>query len=392
MKMLPRVLALTLALLVSLGAAGYAIYADAAAKKAESLVTVGIAGAPDDRLIDVCVNAINSYDSLNFAIKAVKLTEDGAKDLLVKGMISGYIVVPENYARDMYYGRDTSLKFVTDSSSTSLGMTLVGEIVDNTAKAGLETTNAIYGAQNYVKDRFTQMKPSDAGDRLFEKLAALMLTRHDTYEVKTLGILGHFSLITYMLCGIMIEYLLFWGVSCSPLFHKNGELSRMLASKKLGAARQIAGEAGAYIILMALCTLPVFGIAKAASALFHADLGEFAVLLSGRFVAQYFLCAVMICLMQQFLYELSNDGVSAPVLQFLVAIVQGYICGCFYPISFFPEQVRAFTAHLPVGAAVRLLGETTTQSVVETVLYAALFFGFSVYLRHRLITREETQS
>ena len=143
---------------------------------------------------------------------------------------------------------------------------------------------------------------------------------------------------------------------------------------------------------MSLCTLPVFGIAKAASAVFRADLGEFAVLLSGRFAALYFLGAVMICLMQQFLYELSNDGISAPILQFLNAIVQGYICGCFYPISFFPEQVRVFTSHLPVGAAVRLLGETSKESIVETVIYAALFFALSVFLRYRLIKREETQS
>lgn len=391
-KMLPRVLALTLALLLTLGAAGYVIYKNSVNDTMANVITMGIAGEKDDRLIDVCVGAINSFDSLRFAVRAVKLTEEEARENLIAGMISGYIVVPENYARDLYYGKDTSLKYVSISGASGLGMTLITEIIDNTAKAGLETTNAIYGAQYYVRDHFPGKNVSDAGDRLFERIAALMLTRQDTYRTKTLGVSGHSSLITYMICGLMIVYLLFWGVSCSPLFRAGGELSCMLSARGFGATRQIAGEAGSYIVLMALCTLPVFLIAKAAVFFAHIDIGDFAALLSGKAIALYFLCAVMLCLMQLFLYELARDAISAPLLQFLNAVVQGYICGCFYPQAFFPESVSAFASHLPVGVAVRLSGDASTGAVVETVLYGALFFTATVILRLRVIRRREAQS
>ena len=392
--MLPRVLALTLALLTALGAAGYSVYRSSISERDSSMITLGIAGEgeKDDRLIDVCVSSINSYESLKFAIKAVKLTEDEAEDLLRKNWISGYIVVPENYASDLYHGRDTKLKFVSDNSSTELGMMLVSEIIDNTAKAGIETTNAIYGAQNFVKDHFPNENPSAAGDKLFEKIAALMLTRHDTFRVKTLGIMGFSSLITYMICGLMIVYLLLWGVSCSPLFCRSDELYCMLSARKLGAFWQITGEAGSYVVLMAFCTLPVFGIAKIVTSALKIDLGEYARLLSGKNAALYFLSAVMICLMQVFLYELSRDGISAPLLQFLNAVIQGYICGCFYPLSFFPDGVRAVASHLPVGAAVRLLGEASVESLIETVLYTLAFFVLAVLLRRRSIEKREAQS
>ena len=70
--MLPRVLALTLALLTALGAAGYSVYRSSISERDSSMITLGIAGDEDDRLIDVCVSSINSYESLKFAIKAVK--------------------------------------------------------------------------------------------------------------------------------------------------------------------------------------------------------------------------------------------------------------------------------------------------------------------------------
>ena len=165
-----------------------------------------------------------------------------------------------------------------------------------------------------------------------------------------------------------------------------------MSTQRLGAAGQISGEAGAYVALMALCVAPLFVTVKTAMRFLHTDPGEFALLLSGKFIAAYFLGAVMLCMMQLFLYELARDSISAPLLQFLNAIVQGYICGCFYPQSFFPDGVRLFASHLPVGVSVRLLGDASNFAVTETVIYAALFFTAAILLRRHSITRWETQS
>ena len=390
--MLPRVLALTLALMIGAGAVGFMIYKNGVNDESKRLITMGIVGSDESKLIDACVNAVASLDASRYAVKVEKMTEEEARESLLNGCISGYIVVPDHYARDIYYGRDSRLQYVSMSGVSGIGMALIGEIIGLTAKSGLESTNAIYGAQFYVSDHFPQKNASDEGDRLFEKYAALMLTRQELYSVQTVGVSGHPSMIGYLLCGLLIMFLLFWGVSCSPLFRHSGELSCMLSTQGLGAVGQISGEAAAYMVLMVLCTFPVLAILKTAVWFFHIDLGEYALLLSGRFLAMYFLGAMMLSMMQFFLYQVAREGISAPLLQFLNAIVEGYICGCFYPQSFFPTGVRQIAAHLPVGVAVRLLGGVSGGSMLETALYAALFFGASVYLRRRAIKRWETQS
>ncbi|MBQ7718469.1 MAG: ABC transporter permease [Clostridia bacterium] len=390
-KLLPRVLALTLALVIIAGAAGFMIYKNSMNDESKRLITIGIVGNDKSKLIDTCVNALKTLDSSRYAVKIEKMTEDEAQNNLLGGAISGYIVVPDNYAKDIYYGRDSRLKYVSIGGASGIGMALISELIGITAKVGLENTNAIYGAQFYVRDHFPDKNASDAGDRLFEKYAALILTRNELYSVKKVGVSGHPSLLVYLICGLAIMFLLLWGVSCSPLFRRNGELSCMLSTQGLGATGQILGESGAYFVLMLLCTVPLFAGLKAIVSLLNIDLGEFASLLSGKFIALYFLCAFMLCMMQLFLYELARDGISAPVLQFLNAIVQGYICGCFYPQSFFPEGVRLFASHLPVGVAVRILGEASPSAITEALIYAALFFAASVLLRRRTITRWEAQ-
>ena len=391
-KMLPRVLALTLALLIVAGAAGYMIYKNSLNDESKKLITIGIVGTDESKLIGACINALNSLDSSRYAVKIEKMTEDKARESLIGGAISGYIVVPANYTKDMYKGKETHLEYVSISGTSGIGMTLISELIGITAKAGIESARAIYGAQSYVKDRLEDKNAFYEGDRLFEKYAALMLTRRELYNVKAIGVSGHPSVITYLICGLMIMFLLLWGVSCSPLFCRNSELSCILSTHGLGAAGQIFGEGMAYSVLMALCTMPIFIILKVAVGVLKIDLGSFASLLSGQFIMTYLLCAIMLCMMQLFLYEITGGGISAPLLQFLNAVVQGYICGCFYPQSFFPEGLIAVTAHLPVGVAVRLLGDISVYNLTETIIYAVLFFVLSVLVRRHTITRWETQS
>ena len=391
-KMLPRVLALTLALLIIVGTAGFMIYKNSLNDESKRLITIDIVGNDESKLIGACLNALNSLDSSRYAVKIEKMSEDKARERLMNGAISGYIVVPENYTQDIYNGKETHLEYVSTSGASGIGMTLISEIIGVTAKAGIESARAIYGAQSYVKDNCKDKNAFNEGNRLFEKYAALMLTRRELYKVKTIGVSGHPSVITYLICGLMIMFLLLWGVSCSPLFCPSSELSCVLSTRGLKATGQIVGEGMAYAVLMVLCTMPVFIILKAAVGISKIDLGSFASLLSGRFIMAYLLCAIMLCMMQFFLYEITRGGISAPLLQFLNAVVQGYICGCFYPQSFFPDYLSAVTAHLPAGVAVRLLGDISASNVTETIIYAALFFILSVLVRQRTITRWETQS
>ena len=59
--------------------------------------------------------------------------------------------------------------------------------------------------------------------------------------------------------------------------------------------------------------------------------------------------------MQFFLYELVPSALGGSLAQFLCAAAQGYVCGCFYPYTFFPEALQRVGKALPAGTALRYL-------------------------------------
>ena len=65
--------------------------------------------------------------------------------------------------------------------------------------------------------------------------------------------------------------------------------------------------------------------------------------------------ALLLCLTQFLLFELAESAVSAVLLQFLNAAVQGYLAGLFYPASFFPEGMRRLGSLLPAGVSMGYL-------------------------------------
>ena len=96
----------------------------------------------------------------------------------------------------------------------------------------------------------------------------------------------------------------------------------------------------------------------------------------------------MLCSLQYLLYELSNSTVSAILLQFLNAAVQGYLSGCFYPSSFFPEGLRRLGALLPAGVGMRylsslLLARPDGPAVAGVIVYFLLFLLLSLLVRRR---------
>ena len=103
--------------------------------------------------------------------------------------------------------------------------------------------------------------------------------------------------------------------------------------------------------------------------------------------------ALMLCAMSFFLYELTDSTVGGILTLFFSAVVQGYLSGCFYPSTFFPEGLRTAGALLPAGVAMTdlrrlLLGAAAPGWPVWAYLLA--FLALAVLIRdHRLDTGKE---
>ena len=94
--------------------------------------------------------------------------------------------------------------------------------------------------------------------------------------------------------------------------------------------------------------------------------------------------------LQFLLYELSDSVVSGVLLQFITAIGLAYVSGCLYPISFFPESIRAISAITPSGIARGYLsslisGDGSTAQLISLVCYALILLAITVLVRRRRI-------
>ena len=163
-----------------------------------------------------------------------------------------------------------------------------------------------------------------------------------------------------------------------------------LSADGLGAAAQVFCEFLAFFLLL-LCALAAAGL------LAFLLLGRFGVVIPELQRTEGFALsllpallppALMLGAFQFLLYELSGSAVSGILLQFLSAVLQGYLSGCFYPSSFFPEGLRRLGALLPAGvgmeylrAALLALPENPARVLVWS--YFLLFLLLSLLLRRR---------
>jgi len=192
-----------------------------------------------------------------------------------------------------------------------------------------------------------------------------------------------------------VLFLLLWGIAGSPLYIKRDHaLPALLSSKGQNTFSQIAGEFVAYFVLMATSFLLVIVLVAAAMGITGFTLPEWereGIGILFVFYVKMLPVAAVICALQLLLFELTSDMVSGILLQFLCALSLGYLSGCFYPISFFPESIQVVQPLLPTGVAVNyggnlLMEESTVVEIVLLLGYLVLFLLLTAVVRKRKIT------
>ena len=390
-KLIPQMLAVTL-LLAALSALAALMLAKSNAQEAsQTKIRIGVVGDEGESIIDEAIDMLGSMDTSRFSIGLERMEEKEAADLLRRGKITGYLLVPEGFADALWYGDHLPITYFSNSGGADVGAKLTRELVVNISGLVLETENAVYGAQHAVRDRLPDVSASKAGDNLVIRYGTGILDRERLYNIELLGVADSLSLAGYYLCGITLLFVMLWSISCSPFFSRRSrELGQILSSEGLGAPAQVGSEFISYLMLLLLALaaagllvfvmLSRFGIPI--PELQNTEKSAFSLIL--RFLPP----ALMLCALQFLLYELSSSTVSAILLQFLNAAVQGYLSGCFYPSSFFPEGLRRFGALLPAGFGMRYLGagllsKSDPAAAAGVWFYLLLFLGLSLLVRSR---------
>lgn len=360
-RIFPTIIITTLVLLLCMALLMWVILEKNASSDKKQLVQIGLTGDLEGSYLGIGIQTIQNLDSSRFAISFENMTEEEAREKLMQGKISAYVIIPEGFVESVSVGENLPVTYVTSTGAGGVGSMVMNELVDMISGLITESQNAIYGAQMYMTDEGMWEIFWEKTDALYLRIVNFILGRTQVYELEILGVANRLSIVGYYVCAVLVLFLLLWGIVCSPLFVKRSEsLSRLLKARGQGAVSQVLGEYTAYVVLMQGTLLLVFVLLAAVMPAAGIGLAEWEGEGSSRlfvYMIQIIPITLMISAMQFLLYEIVHGMVGSIFAQFLVAISMGYLSGCFYPMSFFPESIRRISRFLPAGAAVEYAGK-----------------------------------
>ena len=354
-RLLPRMLAVTLLLAVLSAMSALILARLNEDDPSRERVRIGVAGDSGEEILSQALDLLQSVDSSRFSVGFVRMEEAEGRKLLEKGELSGLVLFPDGFAQALQYGEHRPVTYLTNTAGSDVGSLMTRELVASISSLILETENAVYGAQALVQAQLPDRDPYRAGDQLITRYASAILDRARLYALEL-----------------------------------PQELGQVLSADGLGAAAQVFCEFLAFFLLL-LCALAAAGL------LAFLLLGRFGVVIPElqrtegsalSLLPALLPPALMLGAFQFLLYELSGSAVSGILLQFLSAVLQGYLSGCFYPSSFFPEGLRRLGALLPAGVGMEylraaLLALPEIPARVLVCSYFLLFLLLSLLLRRR---------
>ena len=356
LRLLPHTLAVLLLLACGAALAAAGLSARRADDASRRMALVGVVGDDSNPYVRVGVDALETFDTAREELKFVFLDERSAIDALRAGRLSAFLYLPDGFVESIYAGEIRPIRFVTMEGAAGIDSVLSAELAAAVARLMLETNNAEYGAMRYAADFRPDVDPYEMDGALVDRYFSMVLTRDRLFSVKLIGLADTLSFGGYFFCGIFVAFLLLAGIGASPLCsRRSAALGTLLRAQGFGALRQTLGEFIAFYLLLLLGALTAAAIALPLLRRSGLDIPELRTLSGDALAGTLALLVLSIASMQFFLYELVPSVLGGISLQFLCAAVQGYVCGCFYPYSFFPDALQRFGALLPAHASLRRL-------------------------------------
>lgn len=383
-KLLPAVLAVTLALLLGLGVILSGLLS--VLQSSGTPFTVALSGDTDNEYMQWGLAAIQpSGDSL-FSINIVEMPQQQAHSALEKGEISAYVVIPEGFMEKALVGEIDPITYVTSAGLEGVAGQMKREITQIVTKMVVYSQKGAYGLATAlrhntdIEDVYTPMSV------LSLQYTDLILNRAEFYRVEELGVDNGLATRDYYICAGLMILLVLAGLPFGAVYiKKDHALSRLLRCRGYSAGQQLACEYGAHGLAMLTLAGVILAVTGLTAMLFPdsalGNLPDF-----WRLAGKILPVVAMLAAFNLLIFNLSDNIVSGLLLHFFAAIGLCYVSGCIYPISAFPVGVQRFAAFLPTAVARQHLAAAFTGDGGNwggLVLYTLGFFAIALLLRVR---------
>ncbi len=395
----PAIFLVTISMILAIGIAAMALLNANTQSENKQKVRVGVVGELEDSYFGVGMYALQNLDSSRFYVEFCPMQEEEAVKALKNREINGYIDIPDNFVDGIYSGQNYAATYVTLNTPDGFGSILTAEITEVVSDIVTETQAGIYSMQRIAADHGKTEEIYDQMNDLNLRYIKLVFDRNNIYGLKTLGISDNLSMGGYYTCSLILIFMMIWGISCNKLLgRRNLSLARSLNAFGLKPASQLFCEYAGFLAVT-IITFLILAISAGAvisqNSFMIRELSDASISGAVFFLIQMLPVIIMITTMQMAIYEMVSGTVSVVLLQFFLTVGLGYLSGCFYPNTFFPDSVQSVAAALPSGVGFtylkRLMAENLQMTDLIAVVFYTLFFAVVAFLaRRRRIAGEHT--
>ena len=352
--------------------------------KSQSRIGVGIVGSIENRYMKLGVEMLNNMDASRFSIKFINMDETAAKKSLKSGEIIGYFKIDKDFIEVLEKGENRPVEYI--SSGAGMISALSKEVASVFSTLLVNSERAIYATDNYLIDHPQVYNRERANTEFNIELLKNVMSRGKIYDVKSIDTVSGLSDTDNYICGMSVLFMMLTGLGLGGLLSdKNESLLRVLKSRGLSYGGSLIADMfviSLYIILTVLIFTGGMALTGAILPGNHNFVNLF------EYCKDIVFLSVMFASMHLFIYEIIYKRVVAVLTELLLGISLGYIGGCIYPISFFPDIIRKLSIFLPSGAGIQVLSDGMGYSVdifcfIIILVYSILFIGGVYALRNK---------
>ncbi len=352
--------------------------------KSQSRIGVGIVGSIENKYMKLGVKMLNNMDASRFSIKFINMDEAAAKKSLKAGEIIGYFKIDKDFIDALEKGENRPVEYI--SSGAGMISALSKEVASVFSTLLVNSERAIYATDNYLIDHPQVYNRERANTEFNIELLKNVMSRGKIYDVKSIDTVSGLSDTDNYICGMSVLFMMLTGLGLGGLLcEKNESLLRVLKSRGLSYGDSLIADMFVISLYIILTVLIFTGGMALTGDILH---GNYNSLHLFEYCKDIVFLSVMFASMHLFIYEIIYKRIVAVLTELLLGISLGYIGGCIYPISFFPDIIRKLSIFLPSGAGIQVLSDGMGYSVdifcfIIILVYSILFIGGVYALRNK---------
>lgn len=358
----------------------------------EKKYTVALAGNTEDPYLKFAVDALQRMDSSRFSIDLVLMSEEEARKQLSADEINAYVNVPDGFIESINNGSNNlRIEFVSNEGGEAFNDIVKNEIAQIISTLVVHSQSGIFSMQYFLR-RYG--KPSMFNALTYElniKYVDWVLSRSSFYTLEHTGFSSSVSMAGYLICSILVFFIMSLGTAASFFFvNRQQSLEVLLKSRRLSFFRQITAEGISYYLFVLLNFLIAVIIIYAASVFKLLPVREWQKYGSSSSLRQIAAAGLLVCAvissMELFFYEVVRGKLSSVLLASTMTLILCWTGGCFYPVSFFPDELQSVLSASPVSACINCLSDAFREKnfVSPAVLaYPVIFICASAFIRYK---------